>query len=108
MTCGYRLGFTVEAHAKSKLHVAPPFRKPAPFAATSYVPPSRKNRKSFTTWQGETALSELCTLSHETGKSQQRLVAEALNLMLTKYGKRTVATWVWSRSLGTTHRRAAR
>jgi hypothetical protein len=53
------------------------------------VAPSRKNRKSFTTWQGETALSELCTLSHETGKSQQRLVAEALNLMLTKYGKRT-------------------
>ena len=57
-----------------------------------YVPPSRKNRKSFTTWQDETALSQLRALSHETGKSQQILIAEALNLLLTKYGKRTVAT----------------
>ena len=57
-----------------------------------YVPPSRKNRKSFTTWQDETALKELRAISHETGKSQQMLIAEALNLLLTKYGKRTVAT----------------
>ena len=57
-----------------------------------YVPPSRKNRKSFTTWQDETALKELRAISHETGKSQQTLIAEALNLLLTKYGKRTVAT----------------
>ena len=56
------------------------------------MPPSRKNRKSFTTWQDAAALSELRALSHETGKSQQRLVAEALNLLLTKYGNRTVAT----------------
>ena len=58
----------------------------------SYVPPSRKNHKSFTTWQDETALKELRAISHETGKSQQMLIAEALNLLLTKYGKRTVAT----------------
>jgi hypothetical protein len=65
---------------------------PAGNVGKPYVPPSRKNRKSFTTWQDETALSQLRALSHETGKSQQRLVAEALNLLLTKYGKRTVAT----------------
>ena len=65
---------------------------PAGNVGMPYVPPSRKNRKSFTTWQDETALSELRALSHETGKSQQRLIAEALNLLLTKYGKRTVAT----------------
>ena len=65
---------------------------PAGAAGKPYVPPSRKNRKSFTTWQDETALSELRAISHETGKSQQRLIAEALNLLLTKYGKRTVAT----------------
>ena len=65
---------------------------PAGNVDTPYVPPSRKNRKSFTTWQDASALAELRALSHETGKSQQRLVAEALNLLLTKYGKRTVAT----------------
>ena len=65
---------------------------PAGTAGMPYVPPSRKNRKSFTTWQDETALSALRALAHETGKSQQMLVAEALNLLLTKYGKRTVAT----------------
>ena len=57
-----------------------------------YVPPSRKNRKSFTTWQDETALKALRAIAHETGKSQQVLVAEALNMLLIKYGKRAVAT----------------
>ena len=32
---------------------------PAGNVGKPYVPPSRKNRKSFTTWQDETALSEL-------------------------------------------------
>jgi hypothetical protein len=58
----------------------------------AYVPPSRKNRKSFTTWQDETALKELRNLAHETGRKQQELVAEALNLLFVKYGKRAVAT----------------
>jgi hypothetical protein len=53
---------------------------------------SRKNRKSFTTWQDETAIKELRNLAHETGRKQQELVAEALNLLFVKYGKRAVAT----------------
>jgi Ribbon-helix-helix domain len=57
----------------------------------AYVPPSRKNRKSFTTWQDESALKELRAISHETGISQQTLIAEGLNYVLTKYRKRTVA-----------------
>ena len=58
----------------------------------SYVPPSRKNRKSITTWQDETALKQLRAISHETGISQQVLIAEGLNYVLTKHRKRTVAT----------------
>jgi hypothetical protein len=56
-----------------------------------YVPPSRKNRRSITTWQDEAALKELRAMSAETGLSQQELIAEGLNYILTKYRKRTVA-----------------
>jgi hypothetical protein len=65
---------------------------PADIGGKPYVAPSRKNRKSFTTWQDETALKELRNLAHETGRKQQELVAEALNLLFIKYGKRAVAT----------------
>ena len=60
-------------------------------AAGAYVPPSRKNRRSITTWQDEAALKELRTIASETGISQQALIAEGLNYVLTKYRKRTVA-----------------
>ena len=60
-------------------------------AAKPYVPPSRKNRKSFTTWIDEAALKELRDLSHETGRKQQELIAEALNMLFVKHGQRRVA-----------------
>jgi hypothetical protein len=60
--------------------------------AKSYVAPSRERRKPLTTWQDEAAIKELRTLSLETGKKQQALVAEALNMLFAKHGKRTVAT----------------
>jgi len=47
--------------------------------AKTYVAPSRKNRKSITTWQDEAALKELRTISGRTGISQQALIAEGLN-----------------------------
>jgi len=56
-----------------------------------YVPPSRKNRKSITTWQDEVVLKELKDISHETGIPQQVLIAEGLNYVLAKYRKRPVA-----------------
>jgi len=65
---------------------------PEGYAGKTYVPPSRTNRKSFTTWIAEAALKELRDLSHETGRKQQELIAEALNLLFAKHGKRTVAT----------------
>jgi hypothetical protein len=57
-----------------------------------YVAPSRERRKPLTTWQDEDAIKELRTLALETGKKQQALVAEALNMLFAKHGKRTVAT----------------
>ena len=60
-------------------------------AAKPYLPPSRKNRKSFTTWIDEAALKELRDLSRETGRKQQELIAEALNMLFVKHGKRRVA-----------------
>jgi hypothetical protein len=56
-----------------------------------YVPPSRKNRRSITTWQDEVVLKELKDISHETGIPQQVLIAEGLNYVLAKYRKRPVA-----------------
>jgi hypothetical protein len=55
------------------------------------VAPSRERRKPLTTWQDEVALKELRDLSHETGRKQQELVAEALNMLFVKHGKRRVA-----------------
>ena len=40
------------------------------------VPPSRKNRKSITTWQDEVVLKELRDISHKTGIKQQEQIAE--------------------------------
>src|SRR5262245_59940311 len=57
-----------------------------------YVPPSRKNRKSMTSWQDEVVLKELRDISHETGISQQVLIAEGLNYVLAKYRRRTNET----------------
>jgi hypothetical protein len=57
-----------------------------------YVPPSRKNRKSVTTWQDEAVLKQLKDISHERGIPQQVLIAEGLNYVLAKYRKSTVAT----------------
>jgi hypothetical protein len=61
-------------------------------ASKRYVPPSRKNRKSITTWQDEVVLKELRDISHERGIPQQVLIAEGLNYVLAKYRRRTVAT----------------
>jgi galactose-1-phosphate uridylyltransferase len=52
--------------------------------------PSRKNRKSITTWQDEVVLKELRDISRETDikQKQQDLIAEGLTYVLTKYRKR--------------------
>jgi hypothetical protein len=54
-------------------------------------PPSRKTRQSMTVWQEADAIKQLRLLAAEEGKSQQELVAEALNLLFSKYGKQPIA-----------------
>jgi hypothetical protein len=58
----------------------------------SYVPPSRRNRKSITTWQDEAVLKELKNISYERGIPQQVLIAEGLSYVLARYRKREVGT----------------
>src|SRR5262245_29280179 len=88
-----------QAQAGSRRHcrfIAPmePRQDPAAgrHSARTVRSSSRKNRRSVTTWQDEAALKELRTIANETGISQQALIAEGLNYVLTKYRKRTVAT----------------
>ena len=47
-----------------------------------------KEPEELTTWIDEAALKELRDLSHETGRKQQELIAEALNMLFVKHGKR--------------------
>jgi hypothetical protein len=61
-------------------------------AGKGYVPPSRKNRKSITTWQDEAVLKQLKDISHERGIPQQVLIAEGLSYVLAKYRRGTITT----------------
>jgi hypothetical protein len=63
-----------------------PRRSPYP------TPPSRKNRRVLTTWQDDAALKQLKMLAVELEVSQQSLVAEGLNYVLSKYGRPSAAT----------------
>jgi hypothetical protein len=56
------------------------------------IPPSRRVKKAVTTWQDTTAVQQLKDLAHERGVSQQKLIAEALNLLFAKYSKPTIAS----------------
>ena len=66
-------GDPVHHHLPGDSHLSLKLRGRAHYGI--YVAPSRKNRKSVTTWQDE-ALKELRTISGRTGISQQALIAE--------------------------------
>jgi hypothetical protein len=55
------------------------------------IPPSRRSRKALTTWQVDVAVRQLKTIALEQGWTQQRALAEALNLLFAKHGKATIA-----------------
>lgn len=80
------------ALARFGRHRSPQPPGPQNGSAVAYRPPSRANRKSLTTWQDALALKLLRDVAHETGISQQALIAEGLNYVLQKYGRATVAT----------------
>lgn len=56
------------------------------------IPPSRKTKKAITTWQDAVAAQQLKDLANERGVSQQKLIAEAFNLLFAKYSKPTIAS----------------
>jgi hypothetical protein len=68
--------------------VAAPPRPPERAA----IPPSRRNRKALTTWQDSEALKHLKQLATELETSQQALIAEGINHVLSRHGKPVVAT----------------
>lgn len=70
-----------------------PRHVPAPTEGTGAypIPPSRRNRKALTTWQDDVAVQQLKSVALEQGWTQQRALAEALNLLFAKHGKATIA-----------------
>jgi hypothetical protein len=55
-------------------------------------PPSRKHRAPLTTWQDESAIKALKHIAVEESTTVQALVAEAINALLEKRGRPTVAS----------------
>jgi hypothetical protein len=68
----------------------PPARDPEPPAAV--IPPSRRTKKTFTAWADKDALAQLKRLSEHKRISQQKLIAEAFNLLFEKHGLPPIAT----------------
>jgi hypothetical protein len=73
---------------------APPVASPPQHAeAGGYtIPPSRRTKKTFTAWADKDALQQLKRLSEHKKKSQQKLIAEAFNLLFEKHGLPPIAT----------------
>lgn len=55
------------------------------------VPPSRRGRRGLTSHHDPAVITQLKELALEQGTTQQKLIAEGLNLVFTKYGRPTIA-----------------
>lgn len=73
---------------------APPAASPPPHPEVgSYtIPPSRRTKKTFTSWADRDALAQLKRLAEREKKSQQKLIAEAFNLLFEKHKLPPIAT----------------
>jgi hypothetical protein len=60
--------------------------------ATAYIPPSRRTKRTFTTWQDGDALKQLRHLAERKRIPQQKLIAEPLNLLFEKHGLPPIAS----------------
>jgi hypothetical protein len=69
--------------------IEPPQPAPEPDA---YVPPSRRTKKTFTAWMDKAALDQIKALAAYRKVSQQKLIAEAFNLLFEKHGLPPIAT----------------
>jgi hypothetical protein len=56
------------------------------------IPPSRRTKKTFTAWADRDALAQLKRLAEHKRVSQQKLIAEAFNLLFEKHGLPPIAT----------------
>src|SRR5262249_16936552 len=57
-----------------------------------YIPPSRRTKKTFTAWMDKAALEQLKELAHHQKVPQQKLIAEAFNMLFEKHGLPPIAT----------------
>lgn len=57
----------------------------------TYVPKSRQGKKALLTHHDPAVLSQLKGLALERDTTQQKLIAEAVNLLFVKYGKPPIA-----------------
>jgi hypothetical protein len=55
------------------------------------IPPSRQGKIGINTYHDPAVAQQLKLLSAEKGISQQKLMAEALNMLFAKYGKGQIA-----------------
>ena len=71
----------------------PPASPPQSSEPGAYtIPPSRRTKKTFTAWADVDALKQLKRLSEKKRVSQQKLIAEAFNLLFEKHGLPTIAS----------------
>jgi hypothetical protein len=83
---------TLASFGRGRAVVAPPPERVAQNGRAYPVPPSRRTRRSLTTWQESVALQQIKEIANEEGIPQQKVIAEALNMVFVKYNKPTVAT----------------
>lgn len=60
-------------------------------ASDGYSPPSRRHRRSLTTWQDEAAIQALKEIGVVHDRTMQGLIAEGINHVLVKHGKAPLA-----------------
>jgi antitoxin-like ribbon-helix-helix protein len=58
----------------------------------TYIPPSRRTKKIFSAWMDKAALEQLKRLAAREKVPQQKLIAEAFNLLFEKHGLPPIAT----------------
>ena len=58
----------------------------------TYIPLSRRTKKIFSAWMDKAALDQLKRLAAHEKVSQQKLLAEAFNLLFEKHGLPPIAT----------------
>jgi hypothetical protein len=76
--------------AKPKPAIAPVETQEPPVAA-SYMAPSRRGKKAVTGYFDPTVRQQLAVLAAEEQRSQNDLLAEALNLLFETHGKSPIA-----------------